>query len=107
MQLYLKWLNIVAPGQHPSFFGIFSWGAARLFTETALRLGGKLTRSSLIAALKQVRNYTSNGLFAPMPVGAKTTPPCQTEMQLENGVWVRRTPYPFSCGQVVNTGIGK
>jgi len=107
MQLYLKWLNIVAPGAHPSFFGIFAWGAARLFTETALRLGGKLNRASLLAALKQVRNYTSNGLFAPMQIGAKTSPPCQTEMQLEHGVWVRRTPYPFSCGQVVNTGIGK
>jgi ABC-type branched-subunit amino acid transport system substrate-binding protein len=107
MQLYLKWLNIVAPGAHPSFFGVFAWGAARLFTEEALKLGGKLSRTSLIAALKQVRNYTSNGLFAPMQVGAKTSPPCQTEMQLENGVWVRRTPYPYSCGSIVNTGIGK
>lgn len=107
MQLYLKWLTIVAPGAHPSFFGIFAWGAARLFTEEALELGGRLTRGTLIAALKQVTNYTGNGLFAPMQVGAKTSPPCQTEMQLENGVWVRRTPYPFSCGSVVNTGIGK
>lgn len=107
MQLYLKWLNIVAPGAHPSFFGIFAWGAARLFTEEALKLGGKLNRASLIAALKQVRNYTSNNLFAPMQVGAKTSPPCQTEMQLENGVWVRRSPYPYACGTVINTGIGK
>ena len=106
MQLYLKWLNIVAPGAHPSFFGIFAWGAARLFTEKAIELGGRLTRASLIAALKQVTNYTGNGLFAPMQIGPKSTPPCQTEMQLENGVWTRRTPYPFSCGSVVNTGIG-
>jgi ABC-type branched-subunit amino acid transport system substrate-binding protein len=107
MRLYLKWLNIVAPGAHPSFFGVFAWGAARLFTEKAIELGGKLTRASLIAALKQVTNYTGNGLFAPMQIGPKTTPSCQTEMQLENGVWVRRTPYPFACGSVVNTGIGK
>jgi len=107
MQLYLKWLHIVAPGAQPSFFGIFAWGAAELFTQEAIELGGKLTRANLIAALRQVKNYTGNGLFAPMQVGAKTTPPCQTEMQLENGVWVRRTPYPFTCGSVVNTGIGK
>jgi ABC-type branched-subunit amino acid transport system substrate-binding protein len=107
MQLYLKWLNIVAPGAHPSFFGIFAWGAAELFTQEAIELGGKLTRASLIAALKQVRNYTASGLFAPMQIGAKTSPPCQTEMQLENGVWVRRTPYPFTCSAIENTGIGK
>ena len=94
MQLYLKWLNIVAPGAHPSFFGVFAWGAARLFTQEAIELGGKLSRTSLIAALRTVKNYTSNGLFAPMQVGAKTSPPCQTEIQLENGVWVRRTPVP-------------
>ena len=107
MQLYLKWLKIVAPGAQPSFFGVFAWGAAELFTQEALELGGRLTRANLIAALKNVKNYTGNGLFAPMQIGAKTSPPCQTEMQLENGEWVRRTPYPFTCGSIVNTGIGE
>ena len=32
MQTYLTWLNRVAPGATPSFFGMFAWGAAELFT---------------------------------------------------------------------------
>jgi hypothetical protein len=107
MQLYLKWLQQVAPGAHPSFFGVFAWGAARLFAQEAVQLGGKLTRSSLLAALKTVKNYTSNGLFAPQAVGAKTTAPCQTVIQLEGGKWVRRSTYPYICGSLVNSGIGK
>jgi ABC-type branched-subunit amino acid transport system substrate-binding protein len=107
MQLYLKWLQQVAPGAHPSFFGVFAWGAARLFAQEAVQLGGKLTRTSLLAALKTVRNYTSNGLFAPQAVGAKTTARCQTVIQLEAGKWVRRSAYPYVCGSLVNSGIGK
>ena len=72
-----------------------------------MQLGGKLTRASLVAALKTVKNFTSNGLFAPQAVGTKTTATCQTVIQLEGGKWVRRSPYPYSCGSLVDSGIGK
>ena len=107
MQLYLHWLHVASPSATPSFFGVFAWGAAELFAQEALELGGKLTRATLLSALKNVKGYTANGLFAPQAVGAKTTSPCQTVMQLENGTWVRRTPYPYTCGSLVNSGIGK
>ena len=45
MQLYLNWLQQVSPGADPSFFGVFSWSAARLFVEKAAALGGKLSRA--------------------------------------------------------------
>ena len=54
LQLYLSWLQQVKPGAEPSFFGLFSWSAARLFVERATALGGKLTRASLIADLLTV-----------------------------------------------------
>ena len=103
MQLYVKWLHQVAPGAKPSFFGMYAWGAAKLFSEMALGLGGQLTRHNLVVALRGVHNYNANGLFAPQDVGGKTTTGCQTMIQLVNGQWVRRTPYPWSCSTVYDT----
>ena len=59
------------PGATPTFFGLFAWSAARLFVEQATKLGGKLSRSSLVTSLKGVNNWTANGMHAPQPVGAK------------------------------------
>ena len=106
MQLYLQWLNRVAPGATPSFFGVFAWGAMRLFTQLALQLGGRLTRQNLLAAIRAVHAYTDDGLFAPQDVGNKSTSRCQTMIQLEGGVWVRRTPYPYACAGMIDTGVG-
>jgi ABC-type branched-subunit amino acid transport system substrate-binding protein len=106
MQQYLAWLARVSPGATPTFFGEFAWGAARLFTETALKLGGRLTRQSMLAALARVSHYTANGLFSPQSIGTKQTSPCQSVIQLVNGKWVRRGAYPYICGSIVNSGTG-
>jgi hypothetical protein len=103
LQLYLQWLHRISPNAVPSFFGIFAWGAMRLFTQLAVQLGGKLTRTSLLAALAATHSFTSNDLFAPQDVGARTTSPCQSVIQLVRGTWVRRSPYPWSCGRNVRT----
>lgn len=103
MQTYLTWLARVAPGATPSFFGEFAWGAARLFTETALRLGGRLSRQNLLAALSTVTNFTANGLFSPQRIGARQTSPCQSVIQLVNGKWVRRGAFPYICRSIVDS----
>ena len=105
MQLYLQWLHQVAPGAAPSFFGIFAWAAARLFTNEALKLGGQLTRSNLVAQLRGIDSYTGFGMFGPQHVGAKITGSCYGFIVLRNGQWVREGPAPYSCGSVTNTGI--
>jgi ABC-type branched-subunit amino acid transport system substrate-binding protein len=103
MQLYLHWLHQVAPNGVPSFFGIYAWGAMKLFTQLAVQLGGQLSRNSLLDAIRGVHSYNANGLFTTQDVGGKRTPPCQAMMQLENGKWVRRGATPYICGPVVNT----
>jgi ABC-type branched-subunit amino acid transport system substrate-binding protein len=105
MGLYLQWLQRVAPGANPSFFGIFAWAAGRLFTDAAIRLGGKLTRASLLQALSQIDNYTGNGMFGPQHVGKTITGSCYGFIVLKGGKWVREGPTPYSCGTVNNTGI--
>jgi ABC-type branched-subunit amino acid transport system substrate-binding protein len=103
LRLYTRWLHQVAPLAQPTFFGMFAWGAMDLFATLATQLGGRLDRSSLLAAIKAVRSYTDHGLFAPQNVGTKQSPGCQTVIQLEDGRWQRRSPYPYSCSDVVDT----
>lgn len=103
MQTYLHWLRQVAPNGVPSFFGIYAWGAMKLFTQLAVQLGGQLSRASLLAAIRGVHSYTDNGLFTTQNVGGKKTPPCQAMIQLEGGKWVRRGTSPYLCGPVVDT----
>jgi ABC-type branched-subunit amino acid transport system substrate-binding protein len=103
MQLYLKWLQQVAPGASPTFFGIYAWGAMKLFTQLAVQLGGKLSRQSLLAGIRGTHSYTANGLFSTQDIGGKRTGGCQAIIQLEAGKWVRRSPYPYNCGPVYNT----
>ena len=106
MQTYLTWLNRVAPGATPSFFGMFAWGAAKLFTQLAIQLGGRLSRSTMLAAIRSVHGYTADGLFAPQDVGGKHSSHCQVVIRLSGGAWTRMTSAPFTWGPVVSTGIG-
>lgn len=105
MVLYRQWLNQVRPGAVPNYYGLFAWSAARLFVAEATKLGGKLTRASLVAALKGVDGWTGNGLHAPMHVGAKRTSECMKVIQLSGGTWRQVSPGDYMCGPTVPTGV--
>ena len=53
MATYLSYLDQVKPGATPEFFGVFAWSAAKLFVELAAKLGGKLSRATLLSELPQ------------------------------------------------------
>jgi ABC-type branched-subunit amino acid transport system substrate-binding protein len=105
VQLYLSWLNQVKPGAVPNFYGLFAWSAMRLFVEQATALGGKLTRESLVAAVRKVNDWTDNGAHAAMRVGTAETPPCQKIIQYKGGRWQQVSPGTWLCGNVVNSGV--
>jgi hypothetical protein len=96
---------VLALGGQPNFFGIYAWAAASLFVQTAAELGGKLTRSSMIAKLRQVGTETYDHMTPPQYVSSKITPKCYSIIQLQNSRWVRKTPYPYTCGSLVNSGV--
>ncbi|HET9500896.1 MAG TPA: ABC transporter substrate-binding protein [Marmoricola sp.] len=100
LQLYLTWLNQVAPGAQPSFFGLFSWSAARLFVEQATALGGDLSRQNLVKRLRGVTKWTANGLHAPQPVGSKKASECYRFLRLKGTKWV-----PFGGSRYLCTGV--
>jgi len=105
LQTYLAWLKRTSGGT-PTFFGVYAWAAADMFTQLAVQLGGKLTRASLLQAVRGVRNFTDNGMVPPQNPGIKQTGKCLSVVQLVNGKWVRKTPYPYTCGSLINSGVG-
>ncbi|HEX4976940.1 MAG TPA: ABC transporter substrate-binding protein [Nocardioides sp.] len=100
MALYQQWLQQVKPGATPTFFGVFSWSAARLFVEQSIALGGRLTRQTLVDSVKRVDNWTSNGLHSPQHVGSKETGDCWRWIRLEKGRWVPDGPTRYTCSGV-------
>jgi ABC-type branched-subunit amino acid transport system substrate-binding protein len=100
MQLYQSWLQQVKPGATPTFFGVFSWSATRLFVEQALGLGGRLSRDSMVQAVRKVDNWTSNGIHSPQHVGSKKTGECWRWIRLEKGRWVPEGSTKFTCNGV-------
>jgi ABC-type branched-subunit amino acid transport system substrate-binding protein len=97
LQLYMSWLQQVKPGAEPSFFGLFSWSAARLFVERAAALGGKLTRASLLGDLAKVDDWTANGMHSPQHVGPRHTGDCWRFIQLQHGRWVPVGGTKYMC----------
>jgi ABC-type branched-subunit amino acid transport system substrate-binding protein len=100
--LYRKWLQQVAPGAQPTFFGLFAWSAAKLFAQEALQLGGQLTRASLVAKVRAIHDWTSDGLHPAMDVGGKHPPSCVRFLQLSGGQWK-----PFGGTNYLCTGYSK
>ena len=97
MQLYTSWLQQVSPGAAPTFFGVFSWSAARLFVEQSLKLGGQLSRPALVSALSKVDNWTANGMTAPQHVGSKRTADCWRFIKLSGGTWSPVGGTKYTC----------
>lgn len=100
MALYQQWLQQVKPGATPTFFGVFSWSAARLFVEQSIALGGRLTRQTLVDSVKRVDNWTGKGIHSPQQVGSKETGDCWRWIRLENGRWVPEGPTKYTCSGV-------
>lgn len=103
--LYVQWLKQVKPDASPTTFGLFAWSAARLFVEQAVALGGKLTRQSLVDAVRRVRRWTANEMHAPMDVGGKKSFTCSTVVQLQDGEWQQISGRGYTCGRLVTTSV--
>jgi ABC-type branched-subunit amino acid transport system substrate-binding protein len=106
MQLYIYWLNRVAPGAQPDYFGFYAWSAGRLFQKVATDAGAKLTRKALFEAIKKVHSWDDYGMHAAHDTGDKIMSPCFLYLEVKGGKFVRKHPSSgFECGKggIVNT----
>jgi ABC-type branched-subunit amino acid transport system substrate-binding protein len=92
MQLYVQWLQRVAPGAQPDYFGLYSWSAGRLFAKVAEAVGPKLTRKAFLAELQKVHAWGGNGLHAEHDVGGKRASGCLMYGQVKGAKFVRLEP---------------
>jgi ABC-type branched-subunit amino acid transport system substrate-binding protein len=99
--LYKHWLQVVAPGATPDYYGLLAWSASALFVTEAASLGGSLSRAALISALANVHGWTGFGVTVPQDLAAKRAPACTSVVELSGGAWSTRSP--FRCAAVLAT----
>ena len=96
-QLYMNWLNQVKPGADPSFFGVFSWSAARLFAERATALGGKLTPSLAARVLQGCRTGPRTTCTRRRTSAAKRSGDCWRFITVKSSKWVPIGGTKYTC----------
>jgi ABC-type branched-subunit amino acid transport system substrate-binding protein len=104
MQLFLSWLNRVAPGAHHDIFGILAWSAGLAFEQAAKAVGPHLTRAGVIAQIKTITNWTGDGIQPPVNIGGKVPSKCFAYFKIESGAFQRvypTAPNSFDC----NSGL--
>jgi hypothetical protein len=92
VQLYRSWLTRSGISSEPTFFGQCAWSAMQLFVETAFKVGPKLTRAAMNAALQKVDNWTDNDMTSKQHVGSKLTGEGALFLKSQGGHWIKTAP---------------
>src|SRR3546814_405658 len=87
MQEMKTWYERTAPGADLDFFAILSWVAADIFV-TALRAAGPdPTQASILEHLNGMKEYTGDGLVAPINIADKKLTQCFQILEVRGGAW--------------------
>ncbi len=98
LQVYLKWLEEVAPDVEPTSLGVQAFSAGLLFAEAAASLGNDLTRENLLKALSEIHEWDGGGLHYPTDPGANDASGCFLYLRVQGGEFVREFPDEgFEC----------
>jgi ABC-type branched-subunit amino acid transport system substrate-binding protein len=105
MQLFLSWLNRVAPGAHHDIFAILAWSAGLAFEQAAKAVGPHLTRAAILTQFKtNFTNWNGGGIQTPVNISQKIPSKCFAYFKIENGAFQRvypTAPNTFDC----NSGL--
>jgi ABC-type branched-subunit amino acid transport system substrate-binding protein len=101
VQLFDTWMAKAHPGSAPDIFSVYGWTSARLFTQALQAAGLNPTRASVLAALRNVHSFSSNGLLATGDPAGKVAPTCWVLIKVNNNQYQRvQPPSPpsgFTC----------
>ncbi|HWC35308.1 MAG TPA: ABC transporter substrate-binding protein [Mycobacteriales bacterium] len=88
VKLFQDWYERTYPGVPINLYGMFAWASDRLVQQAAEAVSGPLTRTSLMASLRKIKNYDDGGMIAPTdPVSG--APHCYILYQIQNGAFER------------------
>jgi len=102
MQLYVQWLNRVAPGAKPDYFGFYAWSAGRLFMKVHQMVGPKITRKAFFTQIKTIHSWDDYGMHAAHDTGNKVVSPCFMYVKIVNEHFERLAP--SGHGWICNMG---
>ena len=106
--LFLKWFKKLYPNQALDTFAVLGWTYTELYTDGLIAAGPDLTRTNLLAAIKNIHSYNSNGLYAQTDPGSKTLGDCEIEMLATTSGFKQAYPSAanqFACGLGVLVNI--
>jgi ABC-type branched-subunit amino acid transport system substrate-binding protein len=89
VDLFLTWMKKTHPSANVDLFAVYGWTSARLFMQALQSAGPRATRASLLAALRNVHQFDSNGLLALGDPAAKSPPHCYILLQVHGGKFAR------------------
>lgn len=93
MRRFVEQLAIYQPGTEPTSFGLQAWGSAQLLVYALIKSGPNPTRAKLIEVLESVSDWDTGGAMSvTTPRERLPSGPCNTEMIVRNGRWVRAWP---------------
>jgi ABC-type branched-subunit amino acid transport system substrate-binding protein len=82
----------------PDLYALYGWASAELFAQALKAAGANPTRSSVLAALKNIHSFNGDGLLAPTDPGSKGPGTCWALYRIQNGAYTRATPAKgFTC----------
>jgi ABC-type branched-subunit amino acid transport system substrate-binding protein len=89
VDLFQTWLKRTHPSAGADLFTAYGWASARLFVQALQAAGPRATRAGVIAALKNVHQFDSNGLLALADPAAKQPPTCYVMARINGGKFAR------------------
>jgi len=87
--LFQQWMQRTAPSQALDLEGMYGWAEAALFVKALKAAGPRATRTSLLAALHGVKQFSDNGMIGQADPGDRQPTNCYVLWQIHNGQFER------------------
>ncbi|HWB68230.1 MAG TPA: ABC transporter substrate-binding protein [Mycobacteriales bacterium] len=84
------WFNRTYPHQPLNLYAMYAWADGMLFRQAYQSVHGQVTRASLMAALRRIKNFNAGGVISPAnPASKSVGKHCYILWRLENGTFSR------------------
>ena len=81
---YQEWMGKIGQSSHTDLYSAWGWAQALLAVQAMKQAGPKLTRASLLAALKGIHRFDGEGMFALSDPSSKKPATCYVVMKVVN-----------------------